>query len=184
MTFSKGYWNEIALGFVQLKRRLFDILLLGIPFCVRRIARMLLARLLPSPPSAGRGLIFDFYHQVNVARDVAVQMCDTLEGKAYTGVVNVSYMAVANEVGLRRHSEVFRICFMSNGRFLNDESRGLACCYCRRLHHFGGTEVDANLVGGFPSCTSLILGESPYVAVRCVCSFLNRCLRTVSLTRT
>ena len=37
--------------------------------------------------------------QVNVARDVAVQMCDTLEGKAYTGVVNVSYMAVANEVG-------------------------------------------------------------------------------------
>lgn len=36
--------------------------------------------------------------QVNVARDVAVQMCDTLEGKAYTGVVNVSYMAVANEV--------------------------------------------------------------------------------------
>lgn len=26
-------------------------------------------------------------------------MCDTLEGKAYTGVVNVSYMAVANEVG-------------------------------------------------------------------------------------
>lgn len=38
--------------------------------------------------------------QVNVARDVAVQMCDTLEGKAYTGVVNVSYMAVANEVGI------------------------------------------------------------------------------------
>lgn len=36
--------------------------------------------------------------KVNVARDVAVQMCDTLEGKAYTGVVNVSYMAVANEV--------------------------------------------------------------------------------------
>ena len=33
-----------------------------------------------------------------MARDVAVQMCDTLEGKAYTGVVNVSYMAVANEV--------------------------------------------------------------------------------------
>eukprot|EP00904_Undaria_pinnatifida_P000327 jgi/Undpi1/10295/HiC_scaffold_28.g12747.m1 len=39
--------------------------------------------------------------QVNVARDVAVQMCDTLEGKAYTGVVNVSYMAVANEAGMR-----------------------------------------------------------------------------------
>ncbi|CAN0336407.1 unnamed protein product, partial [Discosporangium mesarthrocarpum] len=35
--------------------------------------------------------------QVNVAHDVAVQMCDTLEGKAYTGVVNVSYMAIANE---------------------------------------------------------------------------------------
>ncbi|CAM9848841.1 unnamed protein product [Ectocarpus fasciculatus] len=39
--------------------------------------------------------------QVNVARDVAVQMCDTLEGKAYTGVVNVSYMAVANEPAMQ-----------------------------------------------------------------------------------
>ena len=43
-----------------------------------------------------RGLVWIV--KVNVARDVAVQMCDTLEGKAYTGVVNVSYMAVANEV--------------------------------------------------------------------------------------
>lgn len=42
--------------------------------------------------------IVQLYAQVNVARDVAVQMCDTLEGKGYTGVVNVSYMAVANEV--------------------------------------------------------------------------------------
>lgn len=33
-----------------------------------------------------------------MARDVAVQMCDTLEGKAYAGVVNVPYMAAANEV--------------------------------------------------------------------------------------
>lgn len=39
-----------------------------------------------------------------MARDVAVQMCDTLEGKAYTGVVNVSYMAVANEVGVCPHT--------------------------------------------------------------------------------
>ncbi|CAM9382896.1 unnamed protein product [Choristocarpus tenellus] len=38
--------------------------------------------------------------QVNVARDVAEQMCDTLEGKAYTGVVNVSYMAMANELAM------------------------------------------------------------------------------------
>lgn len=48
----------------------------------------------------GLRLAFGVLVQVNVARDVAVQMCDTLEGKAYTGVVNVSYMAVANEVGM------------------------------------------------------------------------------------
>ena len=40
-----------------------------------------------------------------MARDVAQQMCDTLEGKGFTGVVNVSFMAVANEV---RYSPVPR----------------------------------------------------------------------------
>ena len=30
---------------------------------------------------------------MNVARDIAVQMCDVFEQKDYVGVVNVSYMA-------------------------------------------------------------------------------------------
>lgn len=58
-------------------------------FCWRRATYVFLCDLWVMD----RGIV-----QVNVARDVAVQMCDTLEGKAYTGVVNVSYMAVANEV--------------------------------------------------------------------------------------
>lgn len=33
--------------------------------------------------------------QINVARDIAVQMCDTLTGKDFVGIVNVSYMAMA-----------------------------------------------------------------------------------------
>lgn len=68
--------------------------------CLRYLACLLIARLFAYAAFA-RGRVGNrcFFHQVNVARDVAVQMCDTLEGKAYTGVVNVSYMAVANEVG-------------------------------------------------------------------------------------
>ena len=34
--------------------------------------------------------------QVNVARDIAVQMCDVFEQKDYVGVVNVSYMAAVS----------------------------------------------------------------------------------------
>eukprot|EP00596_Hydrurales_sp_CCMP1899_P002228 CAMPEP_0119039938 /NCGR_PEP_ID=MMETSP1177-20130426/9717_1 /TAXON_ID=2985 /ORGANISM="Ochromonas sp, Strain CCMP1899" /LENGTH=514 /DNA_ID=CAMNT_0007004491 /DNA_START=290 /DNA_END=1834 /DNA_ORIENTATION=- len=34
--------------------------------------------------------------QVNVARDIAVQMCDVFDAKDYVGIVNVSYMAAAN----------------------------------------------------------------------------------------
>ena len=34
--------------------------------------------------------------QVNVARDIAVQMCDVFEQRDYVGVVNVSYMAAVN----------------------------------------------------------------------------------------
>jgi hypothetical protein len=31
--------------------------------------------------------------QVNVARDIAVQMCDVFDAKDYVGIVNVSYIA-------------------------------------------------------------------------------------------
>jgi D-3-phosphoglycerate dehydrogenase len=34
--------------------------------------------------------------QINVARDVALQMCATLEGREYVGVVNVDYMEMVN----------------------------------------------------------------------------------------
>ncbi|CAM9477755.1 unnamed protein product [Ascophyllum nodosum] len=44
--------------------------------------------------------------QVNVARDVAQQMCDTLEGKGFTGVVNVSFMAVANEPAMQPYMKL------------------------------------------------------------------------------
>lgn len=70
-----------------------------------------------------------------MARDVAVQMCDTLEGKAYTGVVNVSYMAVANEVGGCSRTEV-RICFCRLVGFLNDESRILETLLLSRALQF------------------------------------------------
>ncbi len=33
--------------------------------------------------------------QVNVARDIAIQMCDVFEQKDYVGIVNVPYMAAA-----------------------------------------------------------------------------------------
>jgi len=35
--------------------------------------------------------------QVNVARDIAVQMCDTFENKDFLGVVNVSYLAASTQ---------------------------------------------------------------------------------------
>ena len=34
--------------------------------------------------------------QINVARDIAVQMCDVFDQKDYVGVVNVSYMAAVS----------------------------------------------------------------------------------------
>lgn len=43
---------------------------------------------------------------MNVARDVAVQMCDTLAGTDYVGVVNVSYMALANEPALQPYLQL------------------------------------------------------------------------------
>ena len=33
--------------------------------------------------------------QINVARDIAVQMCDVFDQKDYVGVINVSYMSAA-----------------------------------------------------------------------------------------
>ena len=41
-------------------------------------------------------LIIQDEAQVNVARDIAVQMCDVFEQRDYVGVVNVSYMAAVN----------------------------------------------------------------------------------------
>ena len=35
--------------------------------------------------------------QVNVARDIAIQMCDVFEGKDYVGICNVPYMAAASQ---------------------------------------------------------------------------------------
>jgi hypothetical protein len=35
--------------------------------------------------------------QVNVSRDIAVQMCDVFDQKDYVGIVNVSYMAAATQ---------------------------------------------------------------------------------------
>uniref|UniRef100_A0A6U4F3N0 D-3-phosphoglycerate dehydrogenase n=1 Tax=Phaeomonas parva TaxID=124430 RepID=A0A6U4F3N0_9STRA len=39
--------------------------------------------------------------QINVARDVALQMCDTLMGRDYVGVVNVKFMAMAQKAVMR-----------------------------------------------------------------------------------
>ena len=42
--------------------------------------------------------------QVNVARDVAIQMCDAMEGADFTGVVNVPYIA-----GIRSKLFMFKL---------------------------------------------------------------------------
>jgi D-3-phosphoglycerate dehydrogenase len=44
--------------------------------------------------------------QVNVARDIAVQMCDVFEGKDYVGIVNVSYMAAATQIPMKPFMEL------------------------------------------------------------------------------
>ena len=47
-------------------------------------------------------LIFQDEAQVNVARDIAVQMCDVFDQKDYIGVLNVSYMAaVSTDLSLK-----------------------------------------------------------------------------------
>ena len=53
--------------------------------------------------------------QINVARDIAVQMCDVFDQKDYVGVVNVSYMAaVSTNLVLVTSSKLFsqRISFL------------------------------------------------------------------------
>jgi hypothetical protein len=35
--------------------------------------------------------------QINVAKDIANQMCDVFDQKDYVGIVNVSYMAAVSE---------------------------------------------------------------------------------------
>ena len=35
---------------------------------------------------------------MNVARDIAVQMCDVFDAKDYVGIVNVSYIAAVRRV--------------------------------------------------------------------------------------
>lgn len=44
--------------------------------------------------------------QVNVAKDIAVQMCDTLESKDFVGVCNVGYMSIAQNKAIRPFSEL------------------------------------------------------------------------------
>jgi D-3-phosphoglycerate dehydrogenase len=47
--------------------------------------------------------------QINVARDIALQMCDTLESKDFVGVVNVSYMGIAQNPAIRPFSELAQL---------------------------------------------------------------------------
>jgi hypothetical protein len=44
--------------------------------------------------------------QINVARDIAVQMCDTLEGKDFVGVCNVGYMGIAQNPAIAPFTEL------------------------------------------------------------------------------
>jgi phosphoglycerate dehydrogenase-like enzyme len=39
--------------------------------------------------------------QVNVARDIALQMCDLFDQKDYVGIVNVPYMAIASQTHIK-----------------------------------------------------------------------------------
>ena len=47
--------------------------------------------------------------QVNVARDIAVQMCDVFDQKEYVGILNVSYMTVANQLTMKPFMELSEI---------------------------------------------------------------------------
>jgi hypothetical protein len=38
---------------------------------------------------------------VNVAKDIAVQMCDVFDAKDYVGIVNVSYIAAVRTFPIR-----------------------------------------------------------------------------------
>ncbi|EWM20886.1 d-3-phosphoglycerate dehydrogenase [Nannochloropsis gaditana] len=44
--------------------------------------------------------------QVNVAKDIAVQMCDTLESKDFVGVCNVGYMSIAQNHAIRPYADL------------------------------------------------------------------------------
>jgi D-3-phosphoglycerate dehydrogenase len=44
--------------------------------------------------------------QINVAKDIAVQMCDTLDSKDFVGVCNVGYMSIAQNKAIRPFSEL------------------------------------------------------------------------------
>ena len=44
--------------------------------------------------------------QINVARDIAVQMCDVFDSKDYVGIVNVSYMSAATQLNVKPFQEL------------------------------------------------------------------------------
>jgi len=55
--------------------------------------------------------------QINVARDIAIQMCDTLEGKDYVGVVNVSYMGIARNPAIKPYADLAQLLGSVAGQF-------------------------------------------------------------------
>ena len=62
--------------------------------------------------------------QVNVARDIAVQMCDVFEQKEYVGVINVSYMSAVRP-------------FASTSPFLPSSLLYLYLCYSYSFSFIG-----------------------------------------------
>ncbi|CAM9140053.1 unnamed protein product [Chrysoparadoxa australica] len=76
--------------------------------------------------------------QVNVARDVAKQMCNTLAGKDYVGVVNVGYMAMANSPAMKPYLELAELL----GKIISQNSHSEEDPIKRvQLRTFGGTSV-------------------------------------------
>jgi D-3-phosphoglycerate dehydrogenase len=75
--------------------------------------------------------------QVNVARDVALQMCDTLAGSDYVGVVNVSYMALANEPEMKPYLQLAEVIGKMHSQLHGDGDKVKSI----KVHCYGGTSV-------------------------------------------
>lgn len=74
--------------------------------------------------------------QVNVSRDIAVQMCDVFEQKEYVGIVNVSYMGAATQPPMRP--------FMALGLLLGTLVSQLSASRVRKVEvrTWGGRDVN------------------------------------------